>query len=54
VTKWTCFICGKVVQKLSVVVLHVEKHKQDQEKPNSTLFDIINEEWQRDERLLKE
>lgn len=41
---WTCFICGQVVQKFSLVVAHVEKHKQEREKPNS-LLDAIYEEW---------
>lgn len=41
---WTCFICGEVVQRFSLVVSHVEKHKQDEHKPSS-LFDVINEEW---------
>ncbi|MDW0170644.1 MAG: hypothetical protein QOA12_08140 [Nitrososphaeraceae archaeon] len=30
-TKWTCHICGQVVQKFSLVVSHVEKHKQDEQ-----------------------
>jgi hypothetical protein len=41
-TKWTCFICGQVVQKFNLVVSHVEKHKQDEQKPNtSSLLDSI-------------
>jgi hypothetical protein len=49
VIKWTCFICGQVVQKFNLVVSHVEKHNQDQEKPNS-LFDMINEERKRENK----
>jgi hypothetical protein len=37
-------ICGQIVQKFSLVVSHVEKHKQDNEKPNS-LLDRVYEEW---------
>lgn len=33
--KWTCFICGEVVQRFSLVCDHVEKHKQDEQKPSS-------------------
>lgn len=42
--KWTCFICGEVVQKFSLVVSHVEKHKHDEQKSNS-LLEAIYEDW---------
>ena len=42
-------ICGQVVQKFNPVVSNVEKHNQDQEKPNS-LFDVINEERKRENK----
>ena len=48
-TKWTCFICGQVVPRFSLVVSHVEKHKQDEQKPNS-LLDILNEDWKRENK----
>jgi hypothetical protein len=35
--------------KYSLVISHVEKHKQDQEKPSS-LFDMINEERKRENK----
>jgi hypothetical protein len=47
--KWTCFICGQVMQKFSLVVPHVEKHKQDQEKPTS-LVDRVYEDWRRENK----
>ena len=44
VMTWTCFIFGQVVQKFSLVVSYVEKHKQEREKPNS-LLDAIYQDW---------
>jgi len=49
VTKWTCFICGQVVQKFSLVVSHVEKHRQNNQKPNS-LLDTVYEEWKEENK----
>jgi hypothetical protein len=49
VMSWTCFICGQVVQKFSLVVAHVEKHRQDEQKPNS-LLGAIYEDWKRDNK----
>lgn len=48
-TKWTCFICGQVVQKFSLVVSHVGKHRQDNQKPNS-LLDRVYEEWREENK----
>jgi len=49
VMTWTCFICGQVVQKFSLVVSHVEKHKQEQGKPNS-LLDAVYQDWRRENK----
>jgi hypothetical protein len=48
--KWTCFTCGQFVQKFSLVVSHVGKHKQDQGKTNS-LLDAIYEDWRREKQV---
>ncbi|HEY6949520.1 MAG TPA: hypothetical protein VI146_02835 [Nitrososphaeraceae archaeon] len=31
-TKWTCHICGQVVQKYSLVNNHLESHKEEQKQ----------------------
>ena len=43
-----CIIVSNIL-RYSLVISHVEKHKQDQEKPNS-LFDMINEERKRENK----
>lgn len=47
--KWTCFICGEIVQKFSLVVSHVEKHKNEEQKPNS-LLDAVYEDRKRENK----
>jgi len=49
--KWTCFICGQVVPKFSLVVPHVEKHKQDEQKHmTNSLLDSVYEDWKRENK----
>ena len=31
-TKWDCLICGKTVQKYSLVTEHLEEHKQERQR----------------------
>lgn len=41
-TKWTSFICGKVVEKYSFISNHFEEHKADSNKLyNSTIEEIV-------------
>ena len=49
--KWTCFICGQVVQKFSLVVSHVEKHKQDEQNQTLAVYLIVyTEDWRRENK----
>jgi hypothetical protein len=37
-TKWTCHICGQLVQKYSLVNDHLESHKKEQKQEISIMI----------------